>query len=541
MKKLKKFIAMILATIMVLFSFTAVLNKSEAWITNNGVDIDLIKEHIPPIYGQQMDKYQFNPIEILEIYALNVEGENANFKYAVPANQEGLIPVKAWEYDENNKLVIESDHWEDGRLDAVDSSVILGKLASASALVKGEKMTIEQRNKSFQDGVLDFSGSLVDNKKVDIDDIDDIVTYVTVIYPKVEGVTSGSESYIINTKTGITEEIVKKSEKYDEYNREIARTMARQELIENGKTEEDITKEEFEKKVDDYMDSCIQQSIQVEVVAPDKSHYKLVCGTDYNFYLEKTYQEPEKVPHTEFATDLSYTAVTEQNEKIDGKMDSDGKTFLPPYYDNDNSKKDTDAIATIKSKTEEDIIKVDGVDMKADGSANSEGWYYADVNNKKEISKRYAFDTYNNITYNGIINQIVKVEGALGGTDSQTIQIKWTFRRTKKETTENKDGSIKVTITYNLPIDTTKIPEGWEPIYDDAEKTTCHRITKTIKKGENYEKDVTVYQNGTGVPNTTHVVKIWSIPQAGESIVLIVAIIAVGAVLVITHKKIKRK
>lgn len=545
MKKLKKFTAIILVAIVVTFSLTAGLNKSYAWIVNRGKDIDLVKEHEPPIYGQQTDKYKFyfNPAEILEIYSLNSTGGDANFKYVVPSDQEGLVPVKNYNAEKQLANSRGEGPWSDGILDARDASTFLGALSSALANYTevDEVKTIDEGNNEFRERCLSFSCSLAEYLNINSDDI---VVYVTVMYPEVDGITSEVESYAINTETGITDEIVKKAEKFLEYNRVVARAYTKKKLLANGTKEEDADYEELlEEYSKKFLREATQQSIAVEAVTPDKTHYRLVCGNDRNFYLERTYQETpikEEKPE-EFKTELSYIATTDKNEKMDGKMDSDGKTFLPPYYDNDNSKKDTDAIATIKSKTKEDIVKVNGVDMNADGSANSEGWYYADVNNKKEISKKYEFDAYDNITYNGIVNQIVKVEGSEQGTDSQSVQIKWTFRRTKNETTENSDGSIKITLTYNLPIDTTKIPEGWEPIYDDAEKTTCHRITKTIKKGENYEKDVTVYQNGTGVPNTTHVVKIWKIPQAGESFTLLVAIAAIGVALIITHKKIKRK
>jgi hypothetical protein len=199
-------------------------------------------------------------------------------------------------------------------------------------------------------------------------------------------------------------------------------------------------------------------------------------------------------------------------------------------------KKDVDATAIIKSKTTEGIKSTNGVDLiEESNKANSEGWYYPDVNDKTVIAKVYKFDDYDNTKFNGAVNEEVILVGTEGGTSSETPSIRWTLRRINYQETENKDGSVTVIITYNLPIDGDRIPEGWEPIYDEDGKT-IHKITKTIKKGEDYDKDVIVYRNGDiDEKVTTHVKKVWEklpavIPQTGAfSIVL--AIVAGGIVL----------
>lgn len=297
---------------------------------------------------------------------------------------------------------------------------------------------------------------------------------------------------------------------------------------------EEIPQNVIDKAKEDIIQERDCTVISARAILPDGTAYRLIVGGNdkwkHNVLLQK--EEDSKLG---LITEISYMAFESNGQANEGKMD--GATFLPPYYDNDNAKKDMDAVATIKSKTDEGIVKTDGVDLNKDGTPNSLGWYYPDTTNTKVIAKKYLFDTYDNITANGMVNETVKLTGEDGGEDTQNPAKKWTFRRTKKEEATNSDESITITITYNLPIDTTKIPDGWEAVYDEGSTTTAHKIRKTIKKGENYEKDVIVKQNGTDATVTTHVAKVWPIPQAGESIAFIIAIGIIAFVVITRARK----
>ena len=236
---------------------------------------------------------------------------------------------------------------------------------------------------------------------------------------------------------------------------------------------------------------------------------------------------------TKFSTEMEYISIIE-NEVVAGKMATDGVTYLPPYYENDIDKKDADVTVKIKSKTTETIVATNSVALTSDNvktNPNSEGWYYPDVNDKKVIAKDYPFDKYDNTTYNGYIQETVSLTGGKGNTSSQTPTIKWTFRRKNIDRKEYTDGSTTVVITYNLPIDTTKIPEGWTAIYDEDGKTS-HKISRTFPAGENYDKDVPVKQNGFDETVITHVtVKSPTvIAKAGQSMAIAGVILAVVVV-----------
>ena len=208
-----------------------------------------------------------------------------------------------------------------------------------------------------------------------------------------------------------------------------------------------------------------------------------------------------------FETDLSY--------KSDVAGKEENGTYYPQYTINEdsNAKKDLDVTAIITSKTKEEIIKVvvggKTAELTAENNspskANELGWYYPNVNNKTEIAKLYKFDVYDNVNDNGKVKEEVKVIGSLGGEDTETPKIEWTFRRINKTQVTNSDGSTTVTITYNLPVDKESIPDGWSPVYDD-DKVTIHAITRVFPKGTKYDEDVTVAQNGNKDKTvTTHV------------------------------------
>lgn len=547
MKRLKKLMSIAMIMIIILFNLTSLYSKTSATIIYKGEEVDLL-DRVVPIYGTQSNKYEFNTMEILEYYSrastLSAEdGKELKFKHEVPVTKD-LIPTNS------------ETSWYDGFIDAKDASNFLNCLAVATEYGM-DSSSIEKKNNNYKASSYEIAESLANYLNIDVNDIE---VCTTVIYPKVDGVNEKEESYTISSKNGVTEEHIEMIEKFGDYNYKIARNHIIKILIENAKKnegidlkEEDLSEENILECIDIIKNSMAQQKISVTLVTANKENYKLVVGSDRNFYLEKVTTEKPSEEKKDFSTELEYTAIS-GSEKLEGKMSADGSTFLPPYYDNDDSKKDADAIATIISKTDEEIVATDGVTLTNDGKANSKGWYYPNLDNKKVIAKDYPFDDYDNTKYNGIIKETVKLTGAEGGTDTQTPSIQWTFRRKTTDKKTNSDESITVTITYNLPVDPDSIPDGWEPVYD-SDGQTIHKITRTFKKGEEYDKDVTVKQNGTGVTNTTPVTITWPkddgkkeelptvLAKTGETTkyILIAFIAGLAIFAVIRYRKLKNK
>lgn len=376
--------------------------------------------------------------------------------------------------------------YDDNCFDATDTSQgnALLKLPRVSA---HSNPTIDSTYADWLDVIDAVKQSLVDGKREDGINItkDDIRIEQTVAMLPVEGF-NGEIEYSISTENGLSQENYTKMEE-----------MAQVEK----KYEED----------EDVRAWKSSELIKLFAYVSDGTKYRMVIATDWNWYLLEDNDIPDIDVPADFDTELTYSSEEE------GKLENG--VYYPPYYDNDNNKKDLDARAIISSKTEEDIVAVvvgdTKVELANDESANSLGWHYLDVNNKKVIAKDYPFDTYDNTTYNGEVSETVKLIGSEGGEDTQNPHIKWTFRRKVKDETKNDDGSITVTITYNLPLDKDSIPGDWEPIFD-TDGTTIHKIKKTIKKGENYKKDVTVKQNGNDATVTTPVEKIWELPKTGD-------------------------
>jgi Zn-dependent metalloprotease len=105
------------------------------------------------------------------------------------------------------------------------------------------------------------------------------------------------------------------------------------------------------------------------------------------------------------------------------------------------------------------------------------------------------------------------------------------------------------TVYTNIP-DVSYILANYMDVYD-ADGKTIHKITKTIKKGEDYDKDVIVKQEGTDATVTTPVKKVWEktektenlpdkIIQAGAtSFIIVIAIIGTAVFAISRYRKIK--
>lgn len=522
MKKSKSLIVLFLAIILFISSCLISFNKSvyAAKYVSGNENLDYSK-----IYGIASNEFEFNPTQMLCLYAENGTGGNYVLKYRHNTNTGKLIPIIG--YNEYGNVSVGS--FNDGIIDGSDSSTFLalsasGKVSTKEDKIKHEEVWTEETNR--------LVWSLADGLGISRNDV---VVTVTITMPEVSKYDVKGTTFTINTKDKYTEEVLAKKLEIEQKN----------EIINKAEKIEDL--------------NWAHQIVKISATTKNNGEWKVVLGTDNNFYFLSAENEKNNEPEnnntkptegtptkddTEFETTLEYEATVE-----DVKGKKDGDTFLPPYFDNDNTKKDSDAIAIIKSKTKEEIKSTNGVDLRNDGKANSEGWYYPDVNDKTVIEKKYEFDDYDNTTDNGKVKETVKLTGAEGGEDTKTPSIKWTFRRVSKTETEKEDGSVEIVITYNLPVDKQSIPEGWAPIYDKDGKT-IHKITKTIKKGEYYNKDITVKQNGTDSKVTTHVEKSWPKgkseadnlgPQAGAFSVVFVALIAGVAIFAITrYRKINK-
>lgn len=482
MKSSKKIVSIVLVAILLVSTIATVFCGK--------VYADESEDPYRFIHVRSRNIFEFNASELLTLYAQLSTGDSDavwTHRLQLPATEYEIVPtIGKWgdkeitSEDASNFLKISRSYGDDRDQIGTRPEANETWIATANGLVQ----SLEQ-------------GLNVDSSKIHLS--------VAVTMPKLEDYGVEEEQLmIINTDEPITQEIYNKLVSFEAKNIEISR-----------------------RDTGSILKAATQELITISARIDDGREYQLVLGTDNSFYFVR---KMEKNTKAEFDTILSYES--------DPQGNMDGSTYLPPYYANEDkdAKKDVDATAIIKSKTTEGIKSTNGVDLiEESNKANSEGWYYPDVNDKTVIAKVYKFDDYDNTKFNGAVSEKVDLVGTEGGTSSETPSIRWTLRRINYQETENKDGSVTVIITYNLPIDGDRIPEGWEPIYDEDGKT-IHKITKTIKKGEDYDKDVIVYRNGDiDEKVTTHVKKVWEklpavIPQTGAfSIVL--AIVAGGIVL----------
>ena len=563
--KLKKFIATLIVILMLFVTYFSAFS----WV-----------HAVPARTDVPADMYKFNAQDIL-VYS-DERGTGHDVEY--PAK-----PVAVTDEDLSSKKIIKviggANSVNDAgasKFDATDSSLMV----SATYMTGADMFEIIK--------------TMVDTLKISENDLK--VTYL-VEMPNVNGVTGGKFSYTVsgyeNPKINLTED-EKDSYKKTMFNYMIKLypSMLKKDLREdlrNDMTDEEyeqywereygnytdedwkmyivedwkekiigiVGRDKFDEKYGNYTDEELTiaaltgshldfsyLSIKAEINGDSEysgAVYQLVASNDETWYMKRT-TEPTPVPVpiavAEFKTTLDYTSTPQ------GKMNDKKDTYLPPYYENEdkNAKKDVDATAIIKSKTKEEIVATNGVkltDENIKGNPNSEGWYYPDLKDKTVIEKVYPFDTSNNQKENGAVKETVKLTGKNGGEDSQTPSVAWTLRRINYDEKTNDDKSVTVTITYNLPIDEKSIPEGWKGIADPD--GGIRRITRTFKVGEDYDKDVTVEQNGPSTATVTTPVKVrWNIatkiiPQTGESWAKVIAgAIALMAIALISYRKFKK-
>lgn len=514
MKNFKSVMIAALSGVMLFSSCSFLATEVKALETTSETNTDN-----PYIVSYPRDKFEFSAQEMLHVYALNSSenyGSDFNVRYRMDVTGKDVVALRT--FNDNGELSAnaEIDKWSDGKVDAVDASNILALGAHINGI--GELPEYLWPTPSN-----DIQWSLARALNIAKDDV---TVQSEAIYQRIEGLEGAEQELntLISSTTGPTAANDAAVMNYTSLDRRLYIKIYK--ARHPGEKEDEELAEEFEGK------KALPSQMTVRVTATTKSGdvYKMVLGTDNKFYLLNTKEPEDKT----FKTTLDYSS------KEKGKMDGD--TYLPPYYANEekDAKKDLDVTAIIRSKTTETIVKTNEVALTEDGKANSQGWYYPDTADKTVIAKVYPFDKYDNTEFNGAVQETVKLTGADGGEDTQKPSIRWTFRLINKDTKENPDGSITITLTYNLPVDPDSIPSDWEPVYDKDGKT-IHAITKTIKKGEDYDKDVTVKRNGPiDEKVTTNVKKNWDklspvLPQTGAFSVILVVLVAGIIVFAITR------
>ena len=473
--------------------------------------------------GLATNKFEFNAQQFLHIYSLNSSTpstseylNNKVLKYRQNLNDGTLVPINTYSGTENPatetaELLESSVTWNDGVINASDASMLLA-ISVHHPVTTQEDKDENLNNWSYFINMLKYS--LADELDIDRDDV---VVTVNVAMKAIPEYGIEANSYSVNTTDLFSNAI------YEKMN----------EIVSANET--------INEELGISHSNWVHHLISVSATTRENGDWKLVLGTDNNFYFLKE-ETTEPIGNVgEFDTDLKYSVSVTDAEGI-----LKNGTFIPPYIDNDIDKKDSDVTATISSKTNEGISVTNDVIVKTDRTANTEGWYYSSEDNIKSIDKKYLFDDYDNTTYNGIVSETVKIVGNEDGRDTQNVSIKWKFRRKSVKEKENDDKSVTITIEYNLPVDKDSIPDGWTPVYD-ADGKTVHAIKTTIKKGEDYDKDVIVKQNGTDEKVTTKVTKTWEkegpsvLPQTGAfTVVLSIAILGIVVFAVTRYRKLKK-
>lgn len=511
----------------------------EDWAKENGVDINSLKKQDIVSFEKAMSPYnefsnnQFGPNDSIVLNAWKIQLWNSvNKEKNIPLNNDNLIITSFKQMGLNTEnLKLTATIVADGKTYEFDS----GK----------PEYTEEQLTEIFSGDILENNTTITFND----DNTSGTVNNNAVNNFKTINIGNDGTATILY---GDNNEITSNNIEFDSSSEEKSNVKTKDikitkdgkelDLFSNSKVKDTIAqlyyKKEIEKWVLDYgknngMDVDVAN---FKVVDGNNDTWVLALGQDLNCYLVK-----DTVFKSDFDTTLEYNAKIDEKE-VGGTVENE---VYKPNYDKDNIKRDADVTAIIKSTNGDNIATVNGKSLDSTGKANEDGWYYPNVNDKTTIAKLYPFSKYDNSTDNGMVTEKVELGNEEGLKSNQTVSIKWPFRIIDK-TYDPKDitqdtKTVTVTITTNLPMDPSKIPDGWTIVPD----TDNHKITKTYNRGDNVNEDVTVYQNKTGDTANTDVTINWSgnkpsvLPQTGESIKVLALIVLCLGIAIVFVKKVK--
>jgi len=420
---------------------------------------------------------------------------------------------------------------------------------TATIVADGKKYELDSDKREYTEEQLVemFEGDIIDGKTTITFSNDGVTSTIDgVTVENIKTITVENDTITIvdkNNKSVTTKKgFFLKNGSQDTENIKITKDGKNIDLIQDSKAKKEFLGINFYENINkwviryDLTDGMVCDKVTFRVVDGDNNTWVLVLGQDQNCYLVNN-----KVFNDEFDTTLEYIAKIDEKE-VGGTVENE---VYKPNYDKDNIKRDADVTAIIKSTNGDNIATVNGKALDSTGKTNEDGWYYPNVNDKTTIAKLYPFSKYDNSTDNGMVTEKVELGNEESLKSNQTVSIKWPFRIIDK-TYDPKDitqdtKTVTVTITTNLPMDPSKIPDGWTIVPD----TDNHKITKTYNRGDNVNEDVTVYQNKTGDTANTDVTINWSgnkpsvLPQTGESIKVLALIVLCLGIAIVFVKKVK--
>lgn len=511
----------------------------EDWAKENGVDINSLKKQDIVSFEKAMSPYNevsnarfdlgdFTALNTWKIQLWNSVNKEKN----IPLNNDNLIITSFKQMGLNTEnLKLTATIVADGKTYEFDSDK--------------PEYTEEQLTEIFSGDILENNTTITfnnDNTSATVDNntVNNLKTInigndgtATILYGDNNEITSNNIEFDYSDEE--EKNVKTKDIKITKDGKEL-------DLFSNSKVKDTIAQLYYEKKIEKWvLDYGKKNGMDVDV-----ANFKVVDGNNDTWVLAlgqdlKCYLVNSKVFNDEFDTTLEYIAKIDEKE-VGGTVENE---VYKPNYDKNNIKRDADVTAIIKSTNGDNIATVNGKSLDSTGKANEDGWYYPNVNDKTTIAKLYPFSKYDNSTDNGMVTEKVELGNEEGLKSNQTVSIKWPFRIIDK-TYDPKDitqdtKTVTVTITTNLPMDPSKIPDGWTIVPD----TDNHKITKTYNRGDNVNEDVTVYQNKTGDTANTDVTINWSgnkpsvLPQTGESIKVLALIVLCLGIAIVFVKKVK--
>lgn len=521
MKNMKKMVSLITAIIIMASCFVMLFT--------NEVQAAAVYSPSNKIKAPTSSPYEFSAQEYMELSAIRAQSTTNDTVLPYRLDLTGKDAILIHQYDENYQ-VMTSNHFGDGRINDIEASTVL---CFEFGVNNADNTTSNSQARSaiWYSHVKHLACSIAAAE--DGIDRNDVVLKVTVTTPQIviDDLTIERKQYEINTATGITDEVMEGIE---------------QARLDNISVFEKLNGTPYDPEGESF---APQQIVTVTATTTkNNATYRMAIATDDNWYMIK---EDDSEDDLEFETELTYSAKV---GTVDVGYTMDNGTCLPKY-DKNNAKKDADVTAIISSKNDLPILTVDGEAVGADiNHANADGWYYTTADSKKEIAKLYKFADYDNLEDNGTVvydatkstnNYRGKVKVVLGTVVAQDeelesteyVSIQWPFRiiedvQDPKEITEDTT-KVTRTVTTNLPIDKTKLPDGWA--FTDTELgKSQHQVYKVYTREKGDITETPEFTKNGGNDTVTIDVKVtWpdysgkkpsTLPQTGAFTAVIVVI-----------------
>ena len=317
MKRIKKIATTALAIITLFSTSTISLTKVKA----EGAATRILTNGTTKYLAEYpKNEFQHNGAIIYELYRLESTGGAEPVFNAHNINVGTLVPLLDGRNDAH------SNNFQNSEFDTNDYDII--NILGMGSITNSNLKTLAETQANWYAAAYNFQYSLAKylTEKGTQTSAEQVKVIVKSYTPVIEGINDTEITNIITTETGLTQE---------NYN-----TITRQ-----GEINHQVYEKYKDELLDVHEENLFQELIEITAIAPNGAEYKLVNGTDKNWYLLSTQEaEIKLIYHTNGGTEIAPISFTiDPVEGVDKKITlstttRDGYGFIGWYIDSSLTK-----------------------------------------------------------------------------------------------------------------------------------------------------------------------------------------------------------